>query len=293
MITALPRPASEGQAQGGRQVLENPGPRRQPGAAKQTLSRSPRSRCARGGAGLRWIAPPAPGDSRSLTPACRRPRRTSSPGGTPPLCPRPPPSLPPPRPHPGALGAVQTRPAARPDSGWLRPRAAGDPPGNSASQEPAPRRPGGCPPSASPGPRPGPTASPFPVRAAPPGLACKLTRPRRAPPGRAAHLPRSAQPQGKAAGKNLLLFTGPGTSQTGSPRPVRSFPFCRFPGPEGKGWQPADRPRGREWGVGVGRGAGRVPELVEESAGGRRAGLGVRAEASRSAGDRGEHDRDG
>lgn len=30
VITALPRLASEGKAQGGRQVLENPGPHRQP-----------------------------------------------------------------------------------------------------------------------------------------------------------------------------------------------------------------------------------------------------------------------
>lgn len=124
-------------------------------------------------------------------------------------------------PRPRALPAEQTRPA----TGWLRPRASGDPPGNSASREPAPRRPGASPLPPRPlGPRPGSTTSPSPMRRVPPGLLRALTRPRWAP-GPARRTARGARSPGGRRPESLL-FTGRGRTPPGSASPFLRFPFC-------------------------------------------------------------------
>ena len=111
----------------------------------------------------------------------------------------------PPRPPSRALRAESTRPAARPATGWLRPRSAGDPPSNSASGELAPRRPGAQPCLRVPWAPARPNThsflgAPWPLWAS---RACQLG------PAAAAHLPRRPQPQ-REGGREISCLLGRG-----------------------------------------------------------------------------------
>ena len=153
----------------------------------------------------------------------------------------------PPRPASRALRGESPRPAARPATGWLRPRSAGDPPSNSASGELAPRRPGAQPCLRVPWPPPGPTTTPFSVRRGPSGPpALANWAPLRQPTSRAAR-----SPSGKVAEKSLVYWAVaiPGWIHF----PISTVPFCRSLTPKGKGWPPADRWIGSRVGYGEGR----------------------------------------
>lgn len=176
----------------------------------------------------------------SLTSACRRLRHTNSPGGTPPLSPRPPPNLATPEPGtsrfprlPRAPGCANTprRPPRRrlaPTARcWRSPRRLGV----TRTSTPETRRPA-LPPRPL---GPGQAQQPLPSRgaAAPPGLPCRLTRPRWAPPDRAAHLPRGAPAPGEGGRKKSLVYWA-GDVPDWIRYPSSAVPFLLIPGAGGE-----------------------------------------------------------
>lgn len=156
-----------------------------------------------------------------------------------------------------ALRVEQTRPAACPATGWLRPRSWRSPRQLGVTRTRT-LRPDAQPSPASPGPQSGSTTScsaTCPLRGYSAVQPDPLSAPRTAQP-----TPEGSQvPRESGREKKNLLFTGSERPQLGFASLFLWFLFSRFLGLEKKGWQPRIHP-GREWGWGSGE-----SEFIERS----------------------------
>lgn len=125
-----------------------------------------------------------------------------------------------------------TLPPALPPAG--SDRAPGDPPGNSASREPAPRDPTPSPPLGPQGPCQAQQPLPCSGDLSSPGIQRNLTRPHSVLQGQHNPLPRDPRSPGKVAGKKKSLVYWAREASAGIRFPISAVSFQQIPEAEGE-----------------------------------------------------------